>query len=132
MSRPSLTSGARSPMGEAAVPMTLIQGAVPQANPDPVAGKTVAEILGEIVWLMTQDSAARDLPIRDIERLVMPAILLRRFHIEYIARGAGTGAAPMPVRVVIWASDDRAGPPAATFSADHDTAPTARGRSATH
>lgn len=51
---------------------------------DPVSGKTVAEVLGEIVWLMTQDPDARDLPIREIERVIMPAILLRQFHIKYV------------------------------------------------
>lgn len=56
----------------------------PQDSTDPVSGKTVAEILGEIVWLMTQDPDARDLPIREIERVIMPAILLRQFHIKYV------------------------------------------------
>lgn len=50
---------------------------------DPVAGKTVAEILGEIVWLMTQDPAGREMKVTEIESLVMPAILARRFHIKY-------------------------------------------------
>ena len=66
------------------IPMT----AVPPDNtahvpPDPVAGKTVAEILGEIVWLMTQDPAGREMKVSDIEQLIMPAILQRRFHIKY-------------------------------------------------
>lgn len=50
---------------------------------DPVAGKTVAEILGEIVWLMTQDPAGREMKVAEIEALVMPAILAKRFHIKY-------------------------------------------------
>jgi hypothetical protein len=50
---------------------------------DPVAGKTVAEILGEIVWLMTQDPAGREMKVSEIESLVMPAILQKRFHIKY-------------------------------------------------
>lgn len=50
---------------------------------DPVAGKTVAEILGEIVWLMTQDLAGREMKVAEIEALVMPAILQKRFHIKY-------------------------------------------------
>ncbi|WP_158448511.1 toxin-activating lysine-acyltransferase [Jannaschia rubra] len=64
--------------------MTTIQDTAAQAAADPVAGKTVAEIMGEIVWLMTQDPSARDMPIREIERIVMPAILTRAFHISYI------------------------------------------------
>lgn len=51
---------------------------------DPVLGKTVAEILGEIVWLMTQDPAGREMKVAEIETLIMPAILARRFHIRYI------------------------------------------------
>ena len=31
---------------------------------DPVAGKSVAEIFGEIVWLMSQDAASRELRLR--------------------------------------------------------------------
>jgi hypothetical protein len=62
------------------------EGAAPgaQTGPvDPVAGKRVAEILGEIVWLMTQDPAGREMKVAEIETLVMPAILARRFHIKY-------------------------------------------------
>lgn len=55
-----------------------------QAPPiDPVAGKSVAEVFGEIVWLMTQDKEARELTISKLEELVMPAIMLRQFHIQY-------------------------------------------------
>jgi cytolysin-activating lysine-acyltransferase len=50
---------------------------------DPVAGKSVAEIFGEIVWLLSQDKKARDLSIKDLEWLVMPPILLKQFHILY-------------------------------------------------
>lgn len=102
-------------MDGAVVPMTTIQGLAPQADLDPVAGKTVAEILGEIVWLRTQDPTARDLPIREIERLVIPAILLKRFHIEYVSRGST--AASIPVRARVWGGDDRTAPPLATFAA---------------
>ncbi|AOF94363.1 toxin-activating lysine-acyltransferase [Sinorhizobium sp. RAC02] len=50
---------------------------------DPVASKTVAEIFGEIVWLMTQNRSTREIPLKDLERLVMPPIMLRQFHITY-------------------------------------------------
>ncbi|MGV1908197.1 toxin-activating lysine-acyltransferase [Agrobacterium cavarae] len=50
---------------------------------DPIAGKTVAEIFGEIVWLMTQNEQAKEMPIKELERLVMPPIMLRQFHITY-------------------------------------------------
>lgn len=55
----------------------------PAPAKDPVAGKTVAEILGEIVWLMTQDPVGKEMKVSEIERLVMPAIMQRRFHIKY-------------------------------------------------
>lgn len=56
---------------------------------DPTADKTVAEVFGEIVWLMTQDPNCQELKIRDLERLVMPAILLKQFHITYAPVPAG-------------------------------------------
>lgn len=71
---------------------------------DPVAGKTVAEILGEIVWLMTQDPAGREMKVAEIEALVMPAILARRFHIKYaqvpdMRRPGATTLQPVEVRI---------------------------------
>lgn len=71
---------------------------------DPVAGKTVAEILGEIVWLMTQDPAGREMKVAEIEALVMPAILAKRFHIKYtqvpdMRRPGGTTLQPISVDV---------------------------------
>jgi hemolysin-activating ACP:hemolysin acyltransferase len=62
---------------------------IKQTAIDPVAGKSVAEVFGEIVWLMTQDKGARELSIKDLEHLVMPAILLRQFHIQYAAAPSG-------------------------------------------
>lgn len=74
---------------------------------DPVAAKTVAEILGEIVWLMTQDASARKLPLREVERQVMPAILLRLFHIQYMKVHGQSGLGGKPqlqcVRAELWA-----------------------------
>ena len=78
---------------------------------DPVAGKTVAEILGEIVWLMTQDPAGREMKVAEIEALVMPAILAKRFHIKYaqvpdIRRAGATTLQPVRVQLFVI---DRAG-----------------------
>lgn len=47
------------------------------------ADKTVATILGEIVWLMSQSAEFKQCLISDLEWLVMPAILLRQFRIYY-------------------------------------------------
>ena len=80
---------------------------------DPVAGKTVAEILGEIVWLMTQDPCGRDAKISEIEQLIMPAILERRFHIRYLrtrpADGKGDQLQPISVDILPRPTEENAG-----------------------
>src|SRR4051812_12670927 len=43
--------------------------------------KTVAQVLGEITWLMTQSPRHKATPLGDLEWLLMPAILLRQFRI---------------------------------------------------
>lgn len=74
---------------------------------DPVAGKTFAEVLGEITWLLTQDPQWHGRHIKTIEDLVMPAILLRQFHINYVqidGSGATDGEPKLqPVSMVAWA-----------------------------
>ncbi|MEZ2409140.1 toxin-activating lysine-acyltransferase [Bosea sp. RCC_152_1] len=47
------------------------------------ADKTVATILGEIVWLMSQSAEFKQYLISDLEWLVMPPILLRQFRLFY-------------------------------------------------
>lgn len=77
------------------------------AAADPVAGKTAAEILGEIAWVMTQDPAHANAPLGLLESRVMPAIVLRQFHISYLRVEAppktGGAAVLQPVAVEIWA-----------------------------
>lgn len=46
-------------------------------------GKTVAAVLGEIVWLMSQSARHKTFMIQDLEAAVMPAVLLRQFRIYY-------------------------------------------------
>ena len=48
--------------------------------PNPSAPKTVAQVLGEIVWLLSQSPAHRQLFISDLEWFCMPAILLEQFR----------------------------------------------------
>jgi cytolysin-activating lysine-acyltransferase len=60
--------------------------------------KTVAQVLGEIVWLMTQSPRHKAMPLGDLEWLAMPAILLRQFRIFYQGE--------RPVGVVLWALAD--------------------------
>lgn len=64
----------------------------PQAAP---AKKTVAQVLGEIVWLLTQSPAHKQLFIADLEWFCMPALLLEQFRIY--------NGADRPAAVAIWA-----------------------------
>lgn len=45
--------------------------------------KTIAAVLGEIVWLMSQSAEFKQYLISDLEWLVMPPILLRQFRLFY-------------------------------------------------
>jgi cytolysin-activating lysine-acyltransferase len=66
-----------------------------QAGPPP---KTVAQVLGEIAWLMTQSPRHKAIALGDLEWLVMPAILLRQFRMFYKGE--------QPVGVALWALAD--------------------------
>src|SRR5436853_616195 len=59
---------------------------------------TVAQVLGEITWLMTQSPRHKAIALGDLEWLVMPAILLRQFRIFYKGE--------QPVGVAFWALAD--------------------------
>lgn len=59
------------------------------------APKTVSQMLGEIVWLMTQSPVHKQLFIGDLEWFAMPAILLEQFRTFY-----GPNA---PAAVAFWA-----------------------------
>lgn len=104
---------------------TDVQAQAGTKTVDPVAGKTVAEIMGEIVWLMTQDPAGREMKVAEIEALVMPAILARRFHIKYaqvpdMRRPGATTLQPVCARISIPERHDLGGkttaPSSITFS----------------
>ena len=62
---------------------------------NPSAPKTVAQVLGEIVWLLSQSPTHRQLFISDLEWFCMPAILLEQFRMFH-----GTDR---PAAVVLWA-----------------------------
>ncbi|MBR1122936.1 toxin-activating lysine-acyltransferase [Bradyrhizobium lablabi] len=74
----------------AAQPQAQVQG-----EPPP---KTVAQVLGEITWLMTQSPRHKQLALGDLEWLVMPAILLKQFRLFYKGE--------QPVGVALWALAD--------------------------
>jgi cytolysin-activating lysine-acyltransferase len=67
------------------------------AQPGPPS-KTVAQVLGEIAWLMTQSPRHKAIALGDLEWLLMPAILLRQFRIFYHGE--------QPVGVALWALAD--------------------------
>jgi cytolysin-activating lysine-acyltransferase len=102
------TKSSTPPLGEAALKEALaafsapngssVAGGIPvdaQAGPAP---KTVAQVLGEITWLMTQSPRHRAIPLGDLEWLVMPVLLLRQFRIFYKGQ--------QPVGVALWALAD--------------------------
>lgn len=49
--------------------------------PPPGAPRTVAEALGQVVWLLTQSPLHRELRLKDLEWSFMPAILKEQFRI---------------------------------------------------
>jgi cytolysin-activating lysine-acyltransferase len=67
-------------------------------SPTGPPSKTVAQVLGEITWLMTQSPRHKAIPLGDLEWLVMPALLLRQFRIFYKGE--------QPVGVALWALAD--------------------------
>jgi cytolysin-activating lysine-acyltransferase len=86
----SVAPDASSPAAEPITHHAHAQTALPS--------KTVAQVLGEIAWLMTQSPRHKAVPIGDLEWLVMPAILLRQFRIFYKGE--------QPVGVALWALAD--------------------------
>ena len=101
---PAAGKGAGAPLlGEAALKQALAGfGAAPSTNGAAAgaqaAPKTVAQVLGEITWLMTQSPRHKAIPLGDLEWLVMPALLLRQFRIFYQGE--------QPVGVALWALVD--------------------------
>jgi cytolysin-activating lysine-acyltransferase len=91
-------------LGEAALKAALAGfGAAPSRNGGAAtsaepAAKTVAQVMGEITWLMTQSPRHKAIPLGDLEWLVMPALLLRQFRIFYKGE--------QPVGVALWALVD--------------------------
>lgn len=81
--------------------------------------KRVAEALGQAIWLLRQSPAHRELPIKDLESSLMPAIVNEQFRIFRLGSLSGVGnvghIAPalagltqegleqMPLGIAIWA-----------------------------
>jgi cytolysin-activating lysine-acyltransferase len=79
--------------------------------------KTVAEALGEIVWLFSQSALHRHLKIADLEWSVMPAVLLEQFRLftfgplpglenvrpeDFLPGFSREGLEKMPLGVAFW------------------------------
>lgn len=54
---------------------------VPPAGAAPGRKKTVSEVLGEMVWILTQSPIHKQLFIGDLEWFMMPPLLLEQFRI---------------------------------------------------
>ena len=91
-------------LGEAALKAALAGfGAAPAKNGGAATAgetppKTVAQVMGEITWLMTQSPRHKAIPLGDLEWLVMPALLLRQFRMFYKGE--------QPVGVALWVLTD--------------------------
>jgi cytolysin-activating lysine-acyltransferase len=98
--------------------MSTFTGSTAPGVPPPGVPRTVAEALGQIVWLLSQSSVHRELHIKDLEWSFMPAILHEQFRIFRFGKlpglenvdpaklGAGLtaqGLEQMPLGVAIWA-----------------------------
>ena len=57
---------------------------------------TFASTMGQAVWLMTLSLPHREIPIREIERLIAPALLLKQFRLY--SKGK------QPVAFLTWAT----------------------------
>lgn len=71
---------------------------MPQSNPATAKAapqKTVAQVLGEITWLLTQSPVHKQLFVGDLEWFVMPPVLLEQFRIF--------NGPQHPVGVALWA-----------------------------
>jgi cytolysin-activating lysine-acyltransferase len=91
------------------------------ATAPPGTPRTVAEALGQVVWLLSQSPTHRELQIKDIEWSLMPAILHEQFRIfrfgplpglenvdaqTFKLAGMGldkAGLEQMPLGIAIWA-----------------------------
>lgn len=92
--------------------------ASPRPNALPGAPHTVAEALGQVVWLLSQSPLHRELKLKELEWSFMPAILNEQFRVfrmgplpkvpgaelDFAASGfTQEGLEQLPLGVAIWA-----------------------------
>ena len=90
----------------------------PPESPPPGVPRTVAEALGQIVWLLSQSPMHRELKIKELEWSFMPAVLFEQFRVFRFGPLPGgpldpkafahlgltkEGLEQMPLGVAIWA-----------------------------
>jgi cytolysin-activating lysine-acyltransferase len=91
----------------------------PAGGPPPGTPRTVAEALGQIVWLLSQSPMHRELRIKELEWSFMPAVLHEQFRVFRFGPLPGSenldqaafaklgltkeGLEQMPLGVAIWA-----------------------------
>ena len=79
MSGKASSKGKSAKQAEAKAAETATQAAQPLAAPTPMRQPSgPAEVLGDVVWLMTQSPAHKHLFIADMEWLVLPPLMLRQ------------------------------------------------------
>lgn len=71
--------------------MTEKTGTLPNVD-----AQTFGSVMGQAVWLMTMSKDHRDLPIRAVEEVIAPAILLKQFRL--FSQGK------QPMAFLVWAS----------------------------
>ncbi|MCC6775907.1 MAG: toxin-activating lysine-acyltransferase [Hyphomicrobiales bacterium] len=89
----SHTPGSAQPTGSTGAPSdgTIFNKPAPAG-----AGRKVSEVLGEIVWLMSQSALHKQFFISDLEWLVMTPVLLQQFRLFYDDT--------KPIGVAFWAT----------------------------
>lgn len=96
---PKSDSNKTAPNGDSAAPKSAppTQSDTPFTKPAPEgAAKKVSEVLGEIVWLMSQSPLHKQFFISDLEWFVMTPLLLQQFRLFYDNQ--------KPIGVAFWAT----------------------------
>lgn len=82
-----------------------VSGAVGSVAPgagasNPAQGKTIANMLGEMVWLLTTSQTHKHFSLSDLEWMIMPPLMLEQYRIYYDGQ--------RPIALALWAylSDD--------------------------
>ena len=79
----------------------IVYSSCPELKAPAGAAQTVSQVLGEIVWLMSQSPAHKQFFIDDLEWLVMTPIMLQQFRLYYQDAPPAQGG-KRPIGVVLW------------------------------